>query len=152
MWAEVTSRILCSSEVIVQSWLDLLKGFWGHWPSVIKNLFSKNPLLHAFLAFWNSSFKYFQVVRIERQIHPFAFREKLRLKNFVSRSEVKNNLFYGKWKESLTKSVIKIFCRIHDLAVMHTHSSSTIVKNIDKIDIVLNQTRVSNSLVTDIQS
>ena len=34
----------------------------------------------------NSSFKYFRVVRIEKQIRPFVFWEKLRLDNFVSRS------------------------------------------------------------------
>ena len=33
----------------------------------------------------NSSFKYFRVVRIEKQIRPFVFLEKLRLDNFVSR-------------------------------------------------------------------
>ena len=34
----------------------------------------------------NSSFKYFWVVRIEKQIRPFVFWEKLQLANFVSRS------------------------------------------------------------------
>ena len=34
----------------------------------------------------NSSFKYFWVVRIKKQIHPFIFWEKLWLDNFVSRS------------------------------------------------------------------
>ena len=34
----------------------------------------------------NSSFKYFRVVRIEKQICPLVFWEKLRLNNFVSRS------------------------------------------------------------------
>ena len=34
----------------------------------------------------NSSFMYFQVVRIAKQIHLFLFWEKLRLNNFVSRS------------------------------------------------------------------
>ena len=33
-----------------------------------------------------SSFKYFRVVRIEKQICPFVFWEKLRLDKFVSRS------------------------------------------------------------------
>ena len=32
-----------------------------------------------------SSFKYFRVIRIEKQIRPFVFWEKLRLDNFVSR-------------------------------------------------------------------
>ena len=34
----------------------------------------------------NSSFKYFLVVKIEKQIRPFVFWEKLRIDNFVSRS------------------------------------------------------------------
>ena len=40
------------------------------------------------LATWNgnSSFKYFQVVKVEKQIHSFVFWEKLRLNKFVSRS------------------------------------------------------------------
>ena len=36
----------------------------------------------------NSSFKYFRVIRIEKQIRPFIFWEKLQLDNFVSRSTV----------------------------------------------------------------
>ena len=32
--------------------LDPLRDFWGHWTTFIKNFFSQNPLLHAFLDFW----------------------------------------------------------------------------------------------------
>ena len=46
------------------------------------------PTKSEILKTWNrnSSFKYFQLVRIKKQIHSFIFWEKLLLDNFVSRS------------------------------------------------------------------
>ena len=111
LWDLFWGLIFCSFEVIAQIWLEPLRDFWGCWTTFVKNVFSKNLLLYAFL----------------------AFRGECLASNSL------HNLIVKKWSCPCYKPKnfeqihwSKLFCRMFGLALT---TSKIIVKIINKIQI-----------------